>query len=1090
MSTYFCDEAKMWWPCRMRGTVVMLLAVVALAPAVAYAAETTDLDGSAFVFVPGDPVKVVDITQPYVPLEVATIPIQSWELSQVPVNGNTYLVAMGTDDILHIWDVTVPYRPVPVSSLPAPIGDGPPEVTDVDWAEADGRTFALISAGDSIHVIEVTDPQNPSRTGEIRNGERRIDALGGVVDAEQFWADQMPYLIVAGSDAVQIIGFDVPTKPEGISVIRQGEYGFGTVGGLLDVDIAASESGVYALIMGAHSVMVADITDPGHPVHVDTFVHMNLVDMDVLQTEDASYALAMCIDKMHIIDMRDPNRPVEISDIPISTADVAGIETDGRLWALSVGETVDALDITNPESPMPAYVREGGFSYTPEATEIAVIGGDLYVLTASVGRSTIQITEITDPANPVPVSAVVGGQHAHGIIHGPHDVAVTEADGRTYAVVPNAYSNSMAILDITDPRSPTIESNVEFPTLRVPTSVAIFDSGSSKYAAVAGHYAESIRLLDITDPGAPVLGVLIRDGQYGFEAVGDPLSLDAVTIGDSSYILVSSYFENAVQIIDVTDPDSPVPAAALFDRIDGYALGGPHEIKAVQIGGETFAVVAAAYDSSISIIDITDPRSPSLASRMTDGRGGFDYLDTVQYLDVVSHGDRTLLVATSYFDHTVQLADITDPRAPEPLPSAAQGQDGFDALVGPTDVAVASHGGIAYVAVADYFGNGIQIAEIDGLSLKAASTVSAGLQESLPLAITTGVQSATISGRTYALTASPAQDVVQITDITNPTTPTAVSLIRHGEDGFVMDGPAGIEVGEISGGHYAFVAGVDSEGVQVVDISEPDDPKPIYLMRDGLGWVVETEFLLIDRIPYLVMADRTSDTLHIMDVSDPAGPERVAVLPDVISSAQGVDVIRTAEKVLALVFSFDHHTVHIIDITDPANPHQVSAISGEKYLQAVTDLDSITIGTRTLSAISSYKTDTVSVVDITDPLNPVLLSSVQGGEGGHYLHSPESLQVAAIGDGVFVAVANGNDSLQLMDITDPLRPVLAAPIGMVNGSSIYGTTDVEMVKMGADWYVLFQTIDGNITPLLDITDPYEPVDMSLIPPLHHLEQLK
>ena len=553
---------------------------------------------------------------------------------------------------------------------------------------------------------------------------------------------------------------------------------------------------------------------------------------------------------------------------------------------------------------------------------------------------------------------------------------------------------------------------------------------------------------------------------------------------------MTSYFENAVQVIDVTDPDSPAPAAALFDGVDGYALGGPHEIKAVQMGGETFAVVATAYDSSISVIDITDPRSPSLSSRMTDGRGGFDHLDTVQYLDVVTHGDRTLLVATSYFDNAVQLADITDPRAPEPLPSAAQDQDGFDALVGPTDVSAVSHGNRAYVVVADYFGNGIQIAEIDGLSLKAASTVSAGLQESLPLATTTGVQSAAISGRTYALTASPAHDVVQITDITDPRAPAAVSLIRHGEDGFVMDGPGGIEIGEVSGGHYAFVTGAHSESMQVVDISDPANPKPVHLMRDGLGWVLETEFLVIDRTPYLVMATRMNDTLHIMDVSDPARPERVAALPDVVPAVQGVDVIHTPEGVLALVFSFDHDTVHIMDITDPYNPRQISAMANEEYLHSITDMDSITIGARTLSAVSSYKTDTVSVVDITDPLNPVLLSSVQGGEGGHYLHGPESLQVAAIGDGVFVAVANGNDSLQLMDITNPLRPVLAAPMGEVYGSSIYGATDVEMVKAGANWYVLFQTIDGNITPLFDITNPYGPVAMSLIPPLHHLEHFR
>ena len=1070
----------------MKGMVTVLLTVAVLAPTAAYAAETVNLDGSTFVFVPGDTVKVMDVTRPYLPLEVAAIPIQSWELSHVPINGNAYLVAMGTDYTIHILDVTVPYRPVPVSTLHTPSWDHPGEVTDVDWAEADGRTFVLVSARDSVHLMEVTDPHNAFWTGEIRDGDWRIDALDGVVDAEQFHVDQKPYLIVAGSDAVQIIGFEVPAEPEGISVIRQGEYGFGTVGRLLDVDIVTTESAVYAAIMGVHSVMVADITDPRHPVYVEIFVHNNLVDMDVLQAGNAPYVLAMCIDKMHVIDMSDPDHPVEISDIPISTAGVAGIESEGRLWALSVGETVDALDITNPASPVPAYVREGGISYLPEAVETAVIGDDLYALTASVGRSTIQITEITDPANPIPVSAVVGGQHAHGVIHGPHDVAVTEMDGRTYALVPNIHSNSVAILDVTDPHNPSIESSVDLPTLTAPTSTAIVDIGSSRYAAVAGHYAEGVRLLDITEPGAPTLGVLIRDGQYGFEAIGDPLSLDAVTIGESSYILATSYFENAVQIMDVTDPDFPVPAAALFDGVDGYALGGPHEIKAFHIDGETFAVVAAAYDSSISVIDITDPRSPSLASLITDGRGGFDHLDTVQYLDVIVHGDHTLLVATSYFDSAIQMVDITDPRSPKPLPSAVMNEDGFYALVGPTDVSAVSHGSSGYVVVADYFGNGIQIAEIDDLSLKAASAVAAGLQESLPLADTTGVQSATISGRTYTLTASPAQDTVQITDITDTHSPAVVSLIRHGEEGFVLDGPTGIEVGDIHGMHYAFVTGAHSESIQVVDITDPADPGPVHLLQDDLGWVLETEFVVIDSVPYLVAVTRTNDTLLIMDVRDPAKPESVAALPDAVPSIQGLDVIHTDGGVLALVFSFDRQTVHIIDITNPSDPQQISALAGEEYLQSITDLDSITTGDKTLSMISSYKTDTVSVLDITDPLNPVLLSSVQGGEGGHFLHGPESIQVAAIGDGVFVAVANGNDSLQLMDITDPLNPVLAAPIGTLHGSAMYGTTDVDLVQMYPNWYAVFQTIDGNVTPLLNITDPYNPVAMSVIPPLHHL----
>ena len=1070
----------------MRTAVAALLVAVAIAPVAAHAAETVSVGSSTFLFVPGESIKVMDVTAPYMPLQVAEIPIQSWEFAHIPMNGGAYLAAMDADNALHILDVTAPYRPVPVSVLQEPAGKASASVLDVDWARSGERTFALLSAGNAVHVIDITDPQNPTPVGDIRNGDPSVSALDEARDSEPFWIGQEPYVVVAGSDAVQVVDFGTPTAPSGVSVIRQGQYGFATIGSLQDIDVIEAEEGVYALILGETSLMVADITDPTHPIYIDTMRYNSLFEVDVLEAEGALYALIMCVDKIHVIDMLDPEHPVFVSTIPVPTAGVAGVESEGRHWALSVGDTIAAVDITDPVSPVPAYVREGGPPYAPEAVETAVIGGKLYSLTASVARSTIQITEITEPDNPVPVAAVVGGQHAHGSIHGPHDVAIAETNGRTYAVVPNIYSHSVAILDVTEPRSPRIVSNTDLPVLAAPTSVAVVDIGSSTYAAVTGFYSNGIRLLDITDPRSPSLGVLILDDQYGFESVGDPLSVEAVTIDGSPYILVASYYGNSVQIIDVSNPDAPAPAAAVFDGVDGHHLEGAHDIEAIHTEEGTLAVVSTARDSGISVIDITNPHAPSAASHVVDGRDGFNNLNTVQYLDAVNHGSRTLVVATSYFDNAIQLVDITNPGAPTPLSSVVQGMDGFDALIGPTGVSAIRHGAGTYVVVADYFGNGIQIVEItaDGV-LKAISTVAAGLDASLHLATSTGVESATISGRTYALTATPSQDVVQITDITDPLIPTVVSLIRDGEGGFVMDGPVGIETGSVSGMHYAFITGLESESVQVADISNPAMPEPLHLILEGMGWVVETEFTYVDRTPYLIAGTRTGDTIHVIDVSDPSRPDIVAALPDAIPAIQGLDIIHTAEGVLVIVFSFDQSTMHIIDITDPANPHRISAMDGE-HLYSVTDVDAITAGDRTLAAVSSYRTDTVSVVDITDPRDPVLLSSVQGRDGGHYLHGPESVQVAAIGDGVFVAISNGNDSMQLMDITDPLRPVVASTPGILFGSTVYGVTDVEIVSADSGTYVLFQTIDENVTILLDATDPYEPVALSPIPPLHRL----
>ena len=1071
----------------MRAAIVAILAIAAAAPMAAYATETASLGENTFLFAPGESIAIMDVTIPYIPLEVASIPVASGEFTHMTMDGGAYLAAVGADNSLHVWDVTVPYRPAPVSVLPDPTGGVAEGVSDVDWARSGERTFALLSAGDRVYVIDVTDPRNPTPAGDIRNGQQSISALDEARDSEAFSIGRETYVMVAGSESVQIVDFSVPAAPVGVSVIRQGQYNFETVGALQDIDVVETDGGAYALILGKTSLMVADVTDPAYPKHVDTLRYNTLFEVDVLETEDALYALIMCVEKVHVIDMGDPDRPVAVATVPIPTARVAGIESEGGNWILSVGDTIAAADITDPKSAAPAYVREGGPPYFPEAAETAIIDGKLYALTASVASSTVQITDVTDIDNPVPVAAVVGGQHSQGSMHGPHDIAIAETGGGTYAVVPSIYSDGVAILDVGIPSEPRIASSVELPVLTAPMSAAVFDAGASTYAAVAGYYGDGIRLLDITDPRSPALGVLVKNGQYGFEALSDPLSIDAITINGAPYVLAANYFENSVQVIDVSDPSAPVPAAALFDGVDGHDLKGAHDIRAVNTGDGALAVVSTTRDSGISVIDISDPRAPAPASHVVDGQGGFDNLNGVQYLDAVNHGARTLVAATSYFDNAVQLLDITDPGAPVPLPSAANGQNGFEALVGPTSVSAVSYGAGAYIIVADYFGNGIQMARITAdPALEAASAVATGLDPSLPLAITTGIESATISGRTYAFTASPAWDAVQVTDITDALAPTPVALLRDGEGGFVMDGPAGITVGSVSGGHYAFVTGVESESIQTVDVSDPAMPEPVHVMREGLGWVVETELVRIGQTPYLVVASLNGNALHIIDVGDPSRPDIAASLPDAIPGIQGLDVIRTPDSTLAIIFSFDVGAMSIIDITDPANPRQVGAMDGEEYLQSVTDIDAIAVGDKVLAVAASYRTDTVAVLDITDPRNPVLLSSVQGNEGGHYLHGPESAQVVAIGDGVFVAISNGNNSLQLMDITDPLRPVLASPTGVLYDSTTYGITDVEIVEAGPNTYVLFQTIDENVTKILDATDPYDPVPLPPIPPVHRV----
>ncbi|MFW2347938.1 MAG: hypothetical protein ACN4EF_05185, partial [Wenyingzhuangia sp.] len=91
-------------------------------------------------------------------------------------------------------------------------------------------------------------------------------------------------------------------------------------------------------------------------------------------------------------------------------------------------------------------------------------------------------------------------------------------------------------------------------------------------------------------------------------ALDGAISITTVEIDGSTYALVAS-FNDGVQIIDITDPSSPVATANLTDS-SNLALSGANDITTVVIGERTYALVVAINDDVVQIIDITDPSSP------------------------------------------------------------------------------------------------------------------------------------------------------------------------------------------------------------------------------------------------------------------------------------------------------------------------------------------------------------------------------------------------------------------------------------------------------------------------------------------------
>ena len=192
-------------------------------------------------------------------------------------------------------------------------------------------------------------------------------------------------------------------------------------------------------------------------------------------------------------------------------------------------------------------------------------------------------------------------------------------------------------------------------------------------------------------------------------------------VGDSTYVLVASYYDDAFQIIDITDVHSPVSATVWVDDIDGYGLAGIHGVKGVKIQDSTYAVVTKTHDDSVTIIDISDPYEPVWTARVQGGQDGFDHMSGPKDMDIVSNDKGTFVLVPDYIDGYMNIIDITNPASP-----VMAGPEALE-LGSVEDVSVVSTGTGTYAVVTDVFADGIYVVDVtDPSSPEVMSSILSG----------------------------------------------------------------------------------------------------------------------------------------------------------------------------------------------------------------------------------------------------------------------------------------------------------------------------------------------------------------------------
>jgi len=382
----------------------------------------------------------------------------------------------------------------------------------------------------------------------------------------------------------------------------------------------------------------------------------------------------------------------------------------------------------------------GGFDGAASITTVT-IGTDTYALVASGIDNSVLIINITIPASPTVVSTVTDGIGGFDMLKGAHSITTVTIDTQTYALVASFYDDSVLIINITDPYSPQLVSTViddvgGFDMLEGAVSITTVTIGIQTYALVVSSNDDSVQIINITDPYSPTVVSSITDGGTDsngkiFDVLKGAHSITTVTIDTQTYALVAASHDNGVQIINITTPAFPTVVFSItdgdtdsngktFDMLEGVA-----SITTVTIGNDTYALVASSIDDSVLIINITDPYSPQLVSTVIDDVGGFDMLEGAHSITTVTIGTDTYALVAAYDDDGVQIINITIPASPTVVSSITDGIGGFDGLDGAISITTVTIGTEIYALVAAYDDDGIQIINIVENS-SASTTTSSG----------------------------------------------------------------------------------------------------------------------------------------------------------------------------------------------------------------------------------------------------------------------------------------------------------------------------------------------------------------------------
>ncbi|MBN2085989.1 MAG: hypothetical protein JW748_12290 [Anaerolineales bacterium] len=184
------------------------------------------------------------------------------------------------------------------------------------------------------------------------------------------------------------------------------------------------------------------------------------------------------------------------------------------------------------------------------------------------------------------------------------------------------------------------------------------------------------------------------------------------------------------------------------------------------------------------------------------------------------------------------------------------------------------------------------------------------------------------------------------------------------------------------------------------DVSNPNQ-----LMEIGESDLLPSATELLVSVDHYLLSSNVVDAAFLIDVSDPAHPRYAGHWSDLIDSPKFLEVDGQYGFSIGL-----YGTLTVYDLQDPLKPKSISALDLE-------DRNNILVSGFAYQNGYGYAsgTEDLFVLDLRDPTKKTIAITAT-------MHLPDkAVSLAAFGSRLFI---NGNNSLMVVDVSDPERPAL------------------------------------------------------------------